>query len=158
MISRPPPRPKLRRQSSDVWPERRWPQNDITFAVWSLTLHGFSNCFLKRVFFCFFVFIFSTSVAKSGLLAGQALATMQNQLPLIVLFAFCFEERLHHKYQKLSKLPIRFLPLNGFFFLAVSSPFFADFLLAQKIMIYAGFFFFFLLYIYFLSLGRERQK
>ncbi len=46
------PGPGLQRQSLDVWPAGRWPQHEITFAVWSLTMHRFSNCsFEKKVHF-----------------------------------------------------------------------------------------------------------
>ncbi len=54
LISCPPPRHTLQRQSLDLWPGQRWPQYDVTFAVWSLTLLRFSSCSFQEIFFVHF--------------------------------------------------------------------------------------------------------
>ncbi len=55
LISCPSPRPRLQRQSLDVWPAGRWAQCEITFRAWSLTLHRFLDLVSGRKSF-FFVF------------------------------------------------------------------------------------------------------
>jgi hypothetical protein len=89
LISCPLPRPRLQRQSLNVWPAGRWPQYEITFRAWSLTLHCFSQFWCGEKDFLKLLILTHAAATNSGRLAGQALALTRNNIfrPL-VLFAF----------------------------------------------------------------------